>query len=53
MRRLRERTIKSFHNNNLALFRFVSNVYDINQLEDMNHIGIKVYIDFSLMLEIN
>jgi len=46
MRRLSERTIKSYHNNNLALFRFISHEYDINQLEDMNHIGIKAYIDF-------
>jgi hypothetical protein len=34
MRKLSERTVKSYNNNNLALFRFISTEYGIEELEE-------------------
>lgn len=44
MRKLSERTIKSYRNNNLALFRFIEEEYDVVELEETNHLHIKGYI---------
>lgn len=34
MRKLSERTIKSYRNNNLDLFRFIEEEYDVVELEE-------------------
>lgn len=44
MRKLSERTIKSYRNNNLALFRFIKEESDVVELEETNHLHIKGYI---------
>ena len=46
LRKLSDRTIKSYQNNNLALFRFLKQEYDVLELEQMNHQIIKGYIEF-------
>lgn len=46
MRKLSERTIKGYKNNNLAMFKFVKQEYGITELEETNHIAIKGYIEF-------
>jgi integrase/recombinase XerD len=46
MRKLSERTVKGYNNNNLALFRFISTEYGIEELEETNHIAIRGYIEF-------
>lgn len=38
MRKLSERTVKGYNNNNLALFRYISTEYGIEELEETNHI---------------
>ncbi len=44
MRKLSDRTIKSYQNNNLALFRFIKDEYNITELEEINHLHVKGYI---------
>jgi site-specific recombinase XerD len=46
MRKLSERTVKGYKNNNLALFRYISTEYGIDELEETNHVVIKGYIEF-------
>jgi integrase/recombinase XerD len=46
MRKLSERTVKGYKNNNLALFRFIEQEYSITELEESNYIAIKGYIEF-------
>lgn len=46
LRKLSERTIISYRNNNLALFRFIESEYDVFELEETNHVLIKGYIEF-------
>ncbi|GEM_PF-6040509 len=43
MRKLSERTVKGYNNNNLALFRFIFNEYGIEELEETNHTGLPVF----------
>lgn len=46
MRKLSERTIKGYNNNNLAMFKFIHNEYGIIELEETNHIAIRGYIEY-------
>lgn len=46
MRKLSDRTIKSYRNNNKALFRFIENEYGVKELEETNHLHIKGYIQY-------
>lgn len=46
LRRLSERTIKGYKNNNLGMFKFLSNEYGIEEVEETNHIAIKGYIEY-------
>lgn len=46
MRKLSDRTIKSYQNNNLALFQFIKDEYNIIELEETNHLHIKSYIQY-------
>lgn len=46
LRKLSERTIISYRNNNLALFRFVEQEYGVNELEKTNHQVINGYVKF-------
>lgn len=46
MRKLSDRTIKSYKNNNLAMFCFIKQEYGIVELEETNHIAIKGYIEY-------
>lgn len=46
MRKLSDRTIKSYQNNNLALFQFIKDEYSITELEEMNHLHVKGYIQY-------
>lgn len=46
MRKLSERTIKSYKNNNLAMMQFIQKEYGIVELEETNHIAIRDYIEF-------
>lgn len=55
MRKLSERTIKSYRNNNLELFRFIEEEYDVVELEETNHLHIKgniLFHDFLLLFYI-
>lgn len=46
MRKLSERTIKSYKNNNLRFFQFIETEYQITELEDTYPQAIKGYIDY-------
>jgi len=46
MRKLSDRTLKGYKNNNLALMRFIKLEYGIIELEETNHIAIKSYIEY-------
>lgn len=46
MRKLSERTLKGYKNNNLAMMRFIKQEYNILELEETNHIAIRGYIEF-------
>lgn len=46
MRKLSERTIKGYKNNNLRFFRFIEQGYQITELEDTYTQAIKGYIDY-------
>jgi integrase/recombinase XerD len=46
MTRYSERTIKGYLNNNLGLFKFISNEYGIVDVEETNHIAIRGYVEF-------
>ena len=46
LRRLSERTLKGYRNNNLAFFRYIKNEFDITTLEEINHTVIQDYIQF-------
>ena len=46
MRKLSDKTIKSYRNNNLALFLFIKNEYGITELEETNHLHVKGYIQY-------
>lgn len=46
MRKLSDRTIKSYKNNNLALFHFIKDEYSITELEEINHLHVKGYIQY-------
>lgn len=46
LRKLSERTIKGYKNNNLAMMKFIEQEYGIIELENTNHLSIKGYIEF-------
>ena len=46
MKKYSERTIKSYRNNNLAMFRFIQREYGIENLEDTHYQAIQGYIKF-------
>lgn len=46
MRKLSERTIKSYKNNNLKMLHFIEQEYSITELEETNHIAIRGYLEF-------
>lgn len=46
MRKLSDRTIKSYKNNNIAMFCFIKQEYGIVELEETNHITLKGYIEY-------
>ncbi len=46
IRKLSERTIKSYRNNNLALFRFIKQEYGVTEVEEINFQMINGYISF-------
>jgi integrase/recombinase XerD len=46
MRKLSDRTIKSYQNNNLALFHFIKDEYSITELEEINNLHVKGYIQY-------
>ncbi len=46
MRKLSDRTVKSYRNNNLRLFKFIESEYGIVELEETTHIYIKGYIEY-------
>lgn len=46
MRKLSERTIKSYRNNNLKMLHFIENEYSITELEETNYIAIKGYLEY-------
>lgn len=46
MRKLSERTLKGYKNNNLKMLRFIEQEYSITELEETNHIAIRGYIEF-------
>lgn len=46
MRKLSERTLKGYKNNNLGLFRFLKNEYQMTELEEIHHKAIQSYIQF-------
>ncbi len=45
MRRLSDRTIKSYQNNNLALFLFIKDEYSITELEEINQLIMVILLD--------
>lgn len=46
MRKLSARTIKSYNNNNLKMFHYISNEFGITELEETNHIAIRGYLSY-------
>lgn len=46
MRKLSERTLKGYKNNNLALFRYLKNEFSITELKDVHHQAIQAYVKF-------
>lgn len=46
MRKLSERTIKGYKNNNLALFRYLENEFELTELEEVTRAHIQEYIRF-------
>lgn len=46
LRKLSERTIKGLRNNNSRLFRYLSNVFTILELEDVKRVHIQSYITY-------
>lgn len=46
IRKLSERTIKSYRNNNMALFRFINQGYDITEVEETTFQMVNGYIRF-------
>lgn len=52
MRKLSERTIKSYKNNNLALFRYFENEFELTELEEVTRAHIQEYIRFLVSKEL-
>lgn len=46
IRKLSDRTIKSYRNANLRMFRYVGNEFEIKELEEMNHLVIRQYVEY-------
>lgn len=46
MRKLSERTLKGYKNNNLKMLQFISQEYGITELEETNHIAIRGYLEY-------
>lgn len=46
MRKLSERTLKGYKNNNLAMFCYIKNEFKITKLEDIHYQAIQAYIKF-------
>lgn len=46
MKKYSERTIKGYKNNNLGLFRYLKNEFEIVELEETHHQAIQSYIQF-------
>ncbi|WP_238483792.1 phage integrase SAM-like domain-containing protein [Anaerosporobacter faecicola] len=49
LRKLSDRTIKSYQNNNRAVIRFIKNEYDIVEIEEVNQAVIKSYIKYLMI----
>ena len=45
IRKLTNPTIVSYRNANLALFRYLKSEYDVTELEKVNRVHMKAYID--------
>lgn len=52
LRKLSERTIKSYRNNNLLMFSYLRKELDIIEVEDVNHKCIQSYIDYLMRKEL-
>ena len=52
MRKLSERTLKGYKNNNLSLFRYLENEYDIVKLDEVHYKLIQAYIKFLMDKEL-
>ena len=48
MRKLSDRTIKSYKNANLRMLKFLWEQYQIRELEQMHHLSIKAYIKYQI-----
>ncbi len=46
MRKLSERTIKGYKNNNLKMLQFINSEYKVAELEETNHIAIRGYLEY-------
>ena len=46
LRKLSERTMKSYKNNNLCLFRFIEKEYGILELESTTHLCVRGYVEY-------
>jgi len=46
IRKLSDRTIKGYKNNNLKMFGFIKQEYGIIELEEINHIAIRGYLEY-------
>lgn len=46
MRKLSERTIVGYRNNNQGMLRFIDNEYKITELEDTNYIAVRGYLEY-------
>ena len=44
MRKLSERALKGYRNNNLALFRFIENEYQVKEWEEVSRLHIRQYV---------
>lgn len=46
LRKLSERTVKGYKNNNLSLFRYLKTEFDISELDEVNYKTIQAYIKY-------
>lgn len=53
LRRLSQRTIKSYYNNTARFLNYINNEYEIKEIEDVTHLHIKSYMRYLIKKELS